>query len=91
MPDPKQIDLSDFDDAEIEAEVESRGLFDLSNWATDDLVAELDRREWDTGYLPDGDAYGRALDALRRGDRSEARIMLERALGHEWGGVLTQK
>jgi hypothetical protein len=73
--DPDDVAIDDFDDDEIEEEAASRGLLPAEDGSV--LAVRLD--------------FG-ALDAaaawLQRGDRAEALIHLERALGPAWAGRL---
>jgi hypothetical protein len=65
---------------------------DIDRFDDDDLIDELRSRGY--GVAMKGVGGGANIDMataeLRAGRRLEALILLERALGHGWAGVLTQ-
>jgi hypothetical protein len=71
------VDLDEVNDDEILSEIRSRGYVVAKEGLlpTKDFLFEIDA----------------AAHELRVGRRLEALVFLERALGHDWAGVLTQE
>ena len=83
------MDLEDVSDDDLLAEVTVRRLGIIEDFSTDDLLGELERRGALAGSISDSADFELATDALRRGNKHEALLMLERALGCEWVGAFS--